>query len=124
MNHKDPHLLINRLNLQRSKLHIQRQKLKHQIELLKNQRRIDRAFRRLTFFAGGVAMPLLTIPQLYTIWATRQTAGVSFATWLCYALISLIFFMFGLRNRQKLLMVTYLPMFVIEVFIVIGLVVY
>lgn len=114
---KDPYQL-------RHKLDAQKQKLKRQIELLRDQQRIDRAFRRLTFFAGGIAMPLLTLPQLYTIWATQQTAGVSMATWLCYTLISLIFFIFGLQNRQKLLMVTYFPMFVIELFIVIGLVVY
>ena len=124
MNHKDPHLLRDRLNLLRGKFNSREQKLKYQIQLLKDQQRVDRAFRRLTYFAGGVAMPLLTLPQLYTIWVSRQTAGVSLATWLCYTLISLIFFVFGLRNRHRLLMITYFPMFVIELFIVVGLIVY
>lgn len=111
-------------NLVQDAFKAQKLRLKQQIQRLKDQRRIDKAFQRLTFFVGGIAMPLLTLPQLYTIWVTRETAGVSLFTWLCYTIISLIFFVFGLTNKQTLLVVTYFPMFVIELFIVIGLIIY
>ena len=77
---------------------------------------------RLTYLTG-IMLPILTIPQAYTILVDKQTAGVSLFTWAFYLFASLLFAIFGIIHREKLLMVTYIPFTIIEAAIVLGLLV-
>ena len=75
---------------------------------------------RLTY-AVGLLLPVMTLPQAYDVWASHDVGGVSVLTWSLYAGVSLIFVMFGFRHKERLLVVTYLPMFVVELVIIMGL---
>lgn len=70
----------------------------------------------------AIAMPILTIPQLYKVVFLKETAGVSLLSWSAYAVISVVFVIFGVVHKEKLLMVAYIPMSMIELGIVIGLI--
>ena len=52
---------------------------------------------------GGMSVftLLMTIPQVWTIWVNHQAAGVSVASWSAYLLSALLWFVFGLRQRDK-----------------------
>ncbi len=75
---------------------------------------------RLTYGAG-LLLPAMTLPQAYDVWVSHDIGGVSVLTWSLYAAVSLVFVMFGVRHREKLLIITYLPMFVVELAIISGL---
>ncbi len=77
---------------------------------------------RLTY-VFGILLPLFTIPQAYTILVNKETAGVSLFTWTFYLLASLLFAIFGVIHKERLLIITYVPFTIIEAAIVMGLLV-
>ncbi len=52
---------------------------------------------------GGMSVfsMLMTVPQVWTVWAHRQAAGVSLASWSAYLLSALLWFVYGLRQRDR-----------------------
>ena len=78
---------------------------------------------RLTYLAG-ILLPILTIPQAYSVLIDKSTEGVSLITWSFYLLSSALFAIFGVAHKEKLLMITYIPFVVVEAAIVIGLIVH
>jgi uncharacterized protein with PQ loop repeat len=52
---------------------------------------------------GGMSIftLLMTVPQVYTIWAGHQAAGVSVVSWSAYLLSALLWFWFGLQQKDK-----------------------
>ncbi len=78
-----------------------------------------------TFFDDGMYLmalvtPLLTIPQLLTIWTQHQTGGVSQLTWGAYAVMSGVWLIYGLLQRQKPLILSQACLFVVDMAIVLG----
>jgi len=69
----------------------------------------------------GVCMPIVTIPQLYTVLTADNLHGVSLITWSFYMIQAGIFAVFGVKHKEKPLVVTYIPLFIIELGIVLGL---
>ena len=60
----------------------------------------DTILRRIL---GGMSVfsMLMTIPQVWTIWVNHQAGGVSVASWSAYLLSALLWFVYGLRQRDK-----------------------
>ena len=85
-------------------------------------------FQRKTFnrlvFAAGIATPVFTLPQVFTIWYTKNAAGVSVVAWSAYLVIALIFSIYGILLKEKPILVMYSSMVVLEVLIVVGAVMY
>ena len=52
---------------------------------------------------GGMSIFTLTmtVPQVWTIWAGQQAAGVSVLSWGAHLLSALLWFWFGIRKRDK-----------------------
>jgi uncharacterized protein with PQ loop repeat len=44
---------------------------------------------------------LMTIPQVWTIWVNQQAAGVSVLSWGAYFFSAVLWFWFGLKQRDK-----------------------
>ncbi|HEX5797275.1 MAG TPA: hypothetical protein VFX86_02700 [Candidatus Saccharimonadales bacterium] len=78
---------------------------------------------QLTYFIGFM-IPILTIPQTYNVIISKQTLGVSLATWSFYLFASLLFAWFGIVHKEKLLIITYVPLAILEILIVVGLILY
>jgi uncharacterized protein with PQ loop repeat len=49
---------------------------------------------------------LMTVPQVWTIWANHQAAGVSILSWSAYLVSAVLWFWYGLRKGDPNL---YLP---------------
>ena len=60
----------------------------------------DTFLRRILGFMSVFSM-LMTIPQVWTIWVNHQAAGVSAVSWSAYLLSALLWFVYGLRQRDK-----------------------
>jgi uncharacterized protein with PQ loop repeat len=62
--------------------------------------RDDTLLRRVL---GGMSVftLLMTVPQVWTIWAHHQAAGVSILSWGAYLLSAMLWFWYGLRRRDR-----------------------
>ena len=60
----------------------------------------DTFLRRVLGFMSAFSM-LMTIPQVWTIWVSHQAAGVSVVSWSAYLLSALLWFVYGVRQRDK-----------------------
>ena len=70
----------------------------------------------------GICMPLVTLPQLYDVFHSNNLQGVSLVTWSFYTVQAGLFAVFGIKHKEKPLVITYIPLFFIELGIVVGLV--
>lgn len=53
----------------------------------------------------GFASPLLGVPQVIQIFQTHDAHGLSLFTWVSFALVSAIFFAYGLKHQLKPLII-------------------
>jgi uncharacterized protein with PQ loop repeat len=51
--------------------------------------------------AMSVFTLLMTLPQIITIWSTRQAAGVSAWSWGAYWISAFAWFMYGLQKQDR-----------------------
>ncbi|MBW2999558.1 hypothetical protein KY339_02695 [Candidatus Woesearchaeota archaeon] len=77
-----------------------------------------------TIYAVGVFGPLMTIPQLTKIWIDKNAAGVSAISWGAYLITAIFWFIYGVAHKEKPIIVTYAIWIFLEIFIVIGAVLY
>jgi len=51
---------------------------------------------------GGMSIftLLMTVPQIYAIWASRQAAGVSLLSWIAYWISAFVWFVYGIQRRD------------------------
>ena len=77
-------------------------------------------------FLGGMSIftLLMTVPQVWTIWTNQQAAGVSIVSWGAYFLSAVLWFWFGLRQRDKNIYLPCIGWMVLNGAIVLGAVVY
>lgn len=74
--------------------------------------------------AMAVIEPLMTIPQIYEIWIKKQTAGVSLLTWSFYILAAIVWLLYGLKIKDKPLMVASTLWVLVEILVVGGLIIH
>ena len=60
----------------------------------------EKAMKRLL---GGMSIftLLMTLPQIYAIWESRQAAGVSLLSWSAYWMSAFVWFIYGIRKRDR-----------------------
>lgn len=54
----------------------------------------------------AIVEPLATIPQIYQIWSSDNKSGVSLATWIFYTITSCIWLVYGIKNKDKPIIVS------------------
>ena len=67
---------------------------------------------------------LMTVPQVWTIWVNHQAAGVSILSWGTYLLSAVLWFWFGLRQRDRNIYLPCIGWIVLNGAVVAGAVVY
>lgn len=71
----------------------------------------------------GLCVPIVTLPQLYTVLTADSLEGVSLITWAFYTAQAGLFGVFGVKHKEKPLVYTYVPLFIIQFAIVATLIV-
>lgn len=75
-------------------------------------------------YVAGIASPIVTLPQLFQIWITKNADGLSLITWVSYLFIVIIMTMYGIIHKEKPLIIMYAPLIVIDILIIIGAIIY
>lgn len=85
---------------------------------------LTKSFLTILFYTFTIAEPLATLPQAYSIWVYKQTAGVSMLSWCGYLASSCIWFAYGIFKRDKILIISCFIWVITEGSVVFGLVIY
>lgn len=75
---------------------------------------------------GGMSIftMVMTIPQVLTIWVNHQAAGVSILSWSAYLFSAVLWFWFGLKQKDKNIYLPCIGWIALNSAIVAGAVVY
>ena len=72
----------------------------------------------------GVIGPVMTIPQIFKIWIHKNASGVSAASWTAYLICSIFWVIYGKMHKEKPVIITYSIWIVLDIFIIIGTIIY
>lgn len=71
-------------------------------------------------YVAVIAGPLMTIPQLYNIWALKEN-GVSMVSWIAYLLIAFLWLAYGIKHKSLPVITVQVLWIVMDAGIVLGL---
>jgi uncharacterized protein with PQ loop repeat len=74
--------------------------------------------------AVSVATMFMTVPQVLTIWVGRDAGAVSLVAWASYLFSACLWFVYGLRRKDKTIYVACLGWIVLDAAVVIGVIVH
>ncbi|HVY01901.1 MAG TPA: hypothetical protein VHA12_04020 [Candidatus Nanoarchaeia archaeon] len=100
-----------------------RKRIHERNEVYPHPQIFKRIIDKTVYFIGLFAV-LISIPQLWQIWHYQDASGVSVITWGSYLFIELIWIMYGFLHRIKPIIFAYFAIFVVDLFIVIGTLIY
>lgn len=69
----------------------------------------------------GIIEPLMTLPQAYIIWVDKKTSGVSSLTWLAYMVAGIIWMSYGIKLKDKPIIITSILWLLMEAVVISGL---
>ena len=78
---------------------------------------------KLIYFVG-IIVPLMTMPQVTKVWINKDVQGISIIAWSTYTIASLFWIIYGIMHKEKPIIVTSSLLFILDFFIVIGVIVY
>jgi uncharacterized protein with PQ loop repeat len=67
---------------------------------------------------------LMTVPQVLAIWVGRDARNVSLISWAAYLLAACLWFVYGLRKRDKTIYLACVGWILLDVAIVVGVILY
>ncbi|MEX2012778.1 MAG: SemiSWEET family transporter [Candidatus Levyibacteriota bacterium] len=74
----------------------------------------------IVIYPLAIISPIMTIPQLLEIWTNGDVSGVSFSTWFAYAMVSGVWFVYGVSHKEKPIMISSSSLFILQSLIVVG----
>lgn len=80
---------------------------------------LERILRGLSVFTM-----VMTAPQVATIWVGRDARNVSLLSWAAYLLSACLWFVYGMRKRDKTIYLACVGWILLDVAIVVGVLVY
>ena len=72
----------------------------------------------------SVLTMMMTVPQIWTIWTQHSAAGVSLLSWGTYLLVACVWFVHGLKKRDKTIYLACIGWIALDLAVVIGVVLY
>ena len=73
--------------------------------------------------AFSVITLAMTVPQVWAVWFGREVGGVSLLSWSAYLLSAVLWFVYGVRKRDKTIYVACIAWIALDAAIVIGVIV-
>ena len=68
----------------------------------------------------SIVTMLMTVPQVLTVWFGANASGVSLASWLAYLVSACLWFVYGVRKRDKTIYVACVGWIILDSAIVVG----
>ncbi len=78
---------------------------------------------KIIYFVG-VSGPIMTLPQVWEIWAKQDASGVSLVSWGWYLMTAFVWLAYAIEHKEKPLIMTYSLWIFIEFFLVLGIIIY
>ena len=72
----------------------------------------------------GVAAPIMTLPQVYKIYAFKDAAAISLLTFSANMIFNIFWLFYGFLHKEKPLMIMYAGWFAVNTTIVLGVLLY
>jgi len=72
----------------------------------------------------AITSPLITLPQLLSIYVTRNASGVSSITWSAYIFTSIIWLSYGAMHRERVIIINGVLGIVLGATIFFGILIY
>jgi uncharacterized protein with PQ loop repeat len=81
---------------------------------------------KLRSLLGGMSIftMVMTIPQVLAIWLNHQAAGVSILSWSAYLLSAVLWFWFGLQQRDRNIYLPCVGWMALDGAVILGAVIY
>ena len=99
------------------------QKIKHRVkQKIKPNSRIKLIDKLIMFIAP--LGPLTHIPQIMKIYIEKNAAGVSLVSWIAFTILIIPWFFYGVVHRQKPIVLSSTLLFLFDLSIVIGILLY
>jgi uncharacterized protein with PQ loop repeat len=90
--------------------------------LIKSKKRQKRDHLQSFMLVVAIIEPSTTLPQIYEVWAKHQIIGVSILTWIFFAVVALIWFLYGLKIKNTPVQVASFLWFISEVLVILGII--
>jgi MtN3 and saliva related transmembrane protein len=74
--------------------------------------------------AVAIIEPLTTIPQIYEIWSRKSANGVSLITWCFYTVTACIWLVYGIKIKEKPVIISSIMWILAEGLVVMGILLY
>ncbi|MBU1930558.1 hypothetical protein KJ972_03555, partial [Candidatus Micrarchaeota archaeon] len=74
--------------------------------------------------AVGIIAPILTIPQLLTIWLEQNASSLSLITWMTYTISAIFWVIYGIMHKSKPIIILYVIWIIVDILIVLGILLY
>jgi uncharacterized protein with PQ loop repeat len=72
----------------------------------------------------SIVTMIMTIPQILTIWIGGNANGVSLLSWVSYLFTACVWFVYGIRKRDKTIYLACIGWVFLDAAVVIGVIVY
>ena len=72
----------------------------------------------------SVATMVMTVPQVYTIWVDGNATGVSLLSWITYLVSACVWFVYGIRKRDKTIYLACIGWIALDAAILAGIIVH
>ena len=72
----------------------------------------------------SVATMLMTIPQVWAIWVEGNAGGVSLLSWGTYLVSAVLWFVYGIRKRDKTIYLACIGWIILDAAVLAGAIVY
>lgn len=72
----------------------------------------------------GIVGPMTAIPQIYKIYSTMNSSGVSLLTWTFSMIFYAPWILYGIVHKEKPIIITYFLWFIMSMIIAVGTVIY
>jgi uncharacterized protein with PQ loop repeat len=70
----------------------------------------------------SVVTLLMTVPQVWNVWTSRDSGGVSLISWSTYLLSACLWFVYGLRNGDRTIYLPCVGWILLDAAVVLGVV--
>ncbi len=68
--------------------------------------------------------PLVTIPQVFKVYAFKTASGLSIWSWAGYFIFTIPWLIYGLIHKEKPLIITYILLFLLNLSVLVGILIY
>lgn len=73
---------------------------------------------------AGILGPLITLPQIFKIFALQDATGVSLLTWGMYLVLDIPWIVYGVVHRSRPILITYVLWLIMNALVCTGIVLY